>query len=392
MLQAIETLGDTGGWADQELTREYNLIHNAALNDPHKQCLFQAATTAPTGNLPRELGATYVAVNGVRASLNSVTPDQIVFQIPPVTSPGTASVVAVVGGILSPQRDVLIAGPSSSGNPMVLQIDTPAANSAPFLGTALFSGWAVDTQASIQNLQVMVDSVPVGFAQYGLPRADVCAAYAESINCPGVGWSFALDTTKLSSGPHTLALIASASNGEHVNASVQFTVANWTTATSDPIRISIDTPGENTTLSGVALVGGWALDDISNISGVSLLIDGAPIGDAAYGNNRSDACAMFGAEPGCPNIGWSFLLDTTQLCEWASHPDADRYDRQWPCGEEVRFLCGTELRFSFTEATLQPIIEVKASLHASCLRRSLLVDREGRYYRYTHAAASCRSR
>jgi uncharacterized protein (TIGR03437 family) len=48
--KAITLFGGTGGWADQEITREYNLIHDAAALDVNKQCI-QASSggLAPCG-------------------------------------------------------------------------------------------------------------------------------------------------------------------------------------------------------------------------------------------------------------------------------------------------------------------------------------------------------
>ena len=37
--KAADLFGGPGGWADREVTRMYTLIHTAALDDPHKQCM-----------------------------------------------------------------------------------------------------------------------------------------------------------------------------------------------------------------------------------------------------------------------------------------------------------------------------------------------------------------
>lgn len=37
--KAQSLMGGAGGWADMEITREYGVIHAAALNDPNKQCM-----------------------------------------------------------------------------------------------------------------------------------------------------------------------------------------------------------------------------------------------------------------------------------------------------------------------------------------------------------------
>jgi spore coat protein H len=39
LAKAADLLGGPGGWADQEVTRMYTLIRNAALDDPYKQCI-----------------------------------------------------------------------------------------------------------------------------------------------------------------------------------------------------------------------------------------------------------------------------------------------------------------------------------------------------------------
>src|SRR5207248_1524828 len=40
--------------------------------------------------------------------------------------------------------------------------------------------------------------------------------------------------------------------------------------------------------------------------------DGAPI-PVPYGGSRGDVCAVYPGRPDCPNVGWNYALDTTQL-------------------------------------------------------------------------------
>jgi uncharacterized protein (TIGR03437 family) len=47
--KAATLMGGTGGWADQEFTREYGVIQAAATNDPNKQCM-SAGVLIPCGN------------------------------------------------------------------------------------------------------------------------------------------------------------------------------------------------------------------------------------------------------------------------------------------------------------------------------------------------------
>ncbi|MBV9612756.1 MAG: hypothetical protein JO091_09790, partial [Acidobacteriaceae bacterium] len=62
-------------------------------------------------------------------------------------------------------------------------------------------------------------------------------------------------------------------------------------------------------------IGGWAIDDTAPISGVSISVDGVPVGGAPYGNSRPDVCGAFPGRPGCPNVGWTYSLDTTALAD-----------------------------------------------------------------------------
>jgi len=165
-------LGGRGGWADQELTRLYALIHDAALDDPHKQCLQDDGGIAPCAPAAFELGVqevrdfiakrsafvkswlggqsdrppaggpvinsitsgsgrvsvftpestatirgtgfgsdslaasrpagrSFVAVEGVRATTVSMSPTEIMIQIPPDLPAGSAAVVVAAGGALS---------------------------------------------------------------------------------------------------------------------------------------------------------------------------------------------------------------------------------------------------------------------------------------------------
>jgi hypothetical protein len=49
------------------------------------------------------------------------------------------------------------------------------------------------------------------------------------------------------------------------------------------------------------------------ISSVQVKVDGSVVGTATYGISRPDVCAAFPGRPGCPNVGYSFSLDTSAL-------------------------------------------------------------------------------
>jgi N-acetylmuramoyl-L-alanine amidase len=82
------------------------------------------------------------------------------------------------------------------------------------------------------------------------------------------------------------------------------------------MSITIDRPNSQTgTLSGSATVTGWAIDNNAAISNVAVAVDGISFGNASYGVGRPDVCAVFPGRAGCPNVGWSFLLNTTLLAD-----------------------------------------------------------------------------
>jgi len=58
---------------------------------------------------------------------------------------------------------------------------------------------------------------------------------------------------------------------------------------------------------------GWSLDDNAAISSIAVSVDGVLAGTANYGQSRPDVCAAFPGRAGCPNVGWTFLLDTSTL-------------------------------------------------------------------------------
>lgn len=108
-------------------------------------------------------------------------------------------------------------------------------------------------------------------------------------------------------------MTALSTTGRHATASSSFQVSNWT---ANPTRISIDVPTTGATpVTGVTGFAGWAIDDYSAITNVAIAIDGISYGNALYGANRSDVCSIYPGRLGCPNVGWSFTFDTSQLAD-----------------------------------------------------------------------------
>ena len=202
---------------------------------------------------------------------------------------------------------------ATSVSPIQMYIDSPSAQKSIVLGQTSFGGWAISSTAPVSTVSIAIDGAPYGNALYGLSRPDVCAAFPASLNCPNEGWSFSLDTSTLANGLHVLTVTTSGSS-QQSGLSTQFTVANWTTA--NPMKVSIDNPNaQSGPLSGNVGIFGWAIDQLAAIQKVSIAVDGNPLGNAFYGDNRSDVCAAVFAASGCPNVGWNFFLDTMLLSD-----------------------------------------------------------------------------
>ncbi len=84
------------------------------------------------------------------------------------------------------------------------------------------------------------------------------------------------------------------------------------------IMLAIDAPGPQAEpLHGSVEFGGWAIATNVAISKISLAVDGSFVANAAYGAGRNDVCRIYPGRPGCPNVGWDALVDTTQFANGA---------------------------------------------------------------------------
>jgi len=81
--------------------------------------------------------------------------------------------------------------------------------------------------------------------------------------------------------------------------------------------VHIDSPVAGATISGTVTVAGWAIDNTTTvgtaIGSVQVLVDGAAAGTATYGVGRPDVCAAYPGRAGCPNVGFTYSLNTAAL-------------------------------------------------------------------------------
>jgi hypothetical protein len=198
------------------------------------------------------------------------------------------------------------------GPPPLVFIDSPTPGSV-VGGTINVTGWALANtpgQATpINSVQVLVDGVAAGNAIYGVSRTDVCSVYPAGANCPNVGYTFSLNTAAYSLGAHTITVMAADSS------TTGSATTNITVIAAPSVFIDAPTPGA--VVSGVVTIDGWAIDNATSIgtgiSSVQILVDGNAVGTANYGVTRADVCDVYPGRPNCPNVGFTYQLNTAAL-------------------------------------------------------------------------------
>jgi hypothetical protein len=211
----------------------------------------------------------------------------------------------------------LSASPLLGQTPSVT-IDGPV-QGASVSGVITVSGWAIDNMqtfgTAISLVTVQVDGKAVGIANQGISRPDVCSQYPARPGCPNVGYAYSLDTSSLTPGIHSITVVATDADlvPDTGSATVQVTVGTSQNLPSSPL-VAIDSPTSGAAVSGMITVTGWALDNASGvgtpINSVQVMVDGVAAGTATYGLPRPDACGQYPGRPGCPNVGFSFSLNT----------------------------------------------------------------------------------
>ena len=226
----------------------------------------------------------------------------------PTVTPLQASNPGGYGGFVASIR---VATPPS------VFIVSPASGAA-VSGTITITGWSIDNTVAvgtaISGVQVFVDGTEVGNATYGLSQPDVCAAYPGRPGCPNVGFSFVLNTAALALGSHTIVVTATDTDSIPLTGSASV-VVNVTSI--GPPSVWIDSPVAGAAVSGTVTVIGWAMESRAAvgtaIGSVRVFVDGTAVGNATYGLSRPDVCYVYPGRPGCPNVGFSFALNTAAL-------------------------------------------------------------------------------
>ena len=145
--------------------------------------------------------------------------------------------------------------PSSDSSPPTASITDPAAG-ATVSGTLSIASTASD-DVGVTKVELYVDGA--------MKAVDLSAPY-----------SFSLDTTTLSDGPHWLYVRAYDAAGNYGTAGVtNVTVANGTVDTTPP-SVSIDAPSDGATVAGAVMISADASDPVG-VADVSIAVDGSRV-------------------------------------------------------------------------------------------------------------------
>jgi hypothetical protein len=140
--------------------------------------------------------------------------------------PHTLQITAASAAGQSSSQTQLFRVANAGSDAVIVDIDSPTTGQA-VTGIGGFYGWTLDTSGvPIQSVVVLVDGVQNGTATYGTTRPDVCAVYQNAAGCPYVGWSYTLDTTKISNGLHSLQVRTTAVDGTVSTNAQNFNVVN----------------------------------------------------------------------------------------------------------------------------------------------------------------------
>lgn len=198
-------------------------------------------------------------------------------------------------------------------------------------------GWALDDDG-VERVEVLVDGVVDGRANYGRSRPGVAEKFPGYPDSNRAGWVYHLDTTHYLNGLHTITPRILSKTGEVVNLrSQRFQFGNLTHAL-DPFG-NIEFPKHQAELRGRcdladparrwSIVSGYALDtgvqvQDTGVGYVELLLDGAIFANSnrdcfrltdfnlpvnCYGLRRQDLVPSFPHLKDAPHSGFRFAMD-----------------------------------------------------------------------------------
>lgn len=208
-------------------------------------------------------------------------------------------------------------------------------------GVMRLAGWALDDDG-VESVDILVDGIVVGRANYGAFRPNVAARYPGFPDADGAGFGFRLDTTRFLNGLHTVNALVTSETGE--KRFLNPLVFEFLNTTHNLVPFGhIEFPLEDQELYGtcdvndpqrrLTVISGWALDvgverNDFGVGYVELVLDGSLLANSrvhcsyipalggftdCYGVRRMDIERVFPLIKDSPHSGFRFVLDIGDL-------------------------------------------------------------------------------
>jgi hypothetical protein len=271
---------------------------------------------------------------------------------------------------------VIVDPPFNYSSLPVVRLDSPEPGGA-YSGVLTISGVAYDEHDRIARMDVLIDGVPRRVVLPTIARPDFCNEQRVP-GCPMVGFRTVVDLASvgLNPGEHTVQIRATNSRGASVTypeAPIRVTVGPG--QSSSP-QGQIELPEEGATLSETTPIRGWVYSPDLRITAVDILINGVTYGRATYGQRRDDVCAaLSNRPPNCPNVGFTFSLNT--LTGRIQLPNGEAFLQARARDESGRFtlLPETPVRITIgnTEPSLAPLGFITSPVASSTVRGTIKV-------------------
>lgn len=173
---------------------------------------------------------------------------------------------------------------------------TNALNSLPI------NGWALNV-SGLNQVEIYVDNTKIGNANIGIARPDVAKAFPD-YNQINSGFSYTLDSSKLTAGNHKITIKATGNDG--TSSSQNVTIYRPAAITD------IDFPQNNIILKGNSTnITGWALNP-SGVKQVNILVDNKQAATAVLGDFRPDVAKVYPLYNNTKS-GYHYTLDTSSI-------------------------------------------------------------------------------
>ena len=169
-------------------------------------------------------------------------------------------------------------------------------------------GWAVHA-FGIKEINVSLDGIYLGIANYGVSRPDIVNVYPAYFNSAESGYDTTFNISNISNGSKTLEMKIVANDGSYQTVTKTVNVNRAVLET----KSFLDSPEENLNVTTDTIrVRGWALDS-SGVRSVEAFVDGKSLGNISYGALRPDVNKVCPGYPSGDNAGFDEIVNISSL-------------------------------------------------------------------------------